>query len=171
MKEPLDSVDSSAFLGKTLLAVMLVSDIRKTMSSLALLGIGPWSLYRLGPHNVTDAQYRGRPLTARLELAMASVGSLTWELIQPIDGECAQQEYLSRHGNGIHHFAVDCNDLEWDRRVIEFEKRGFSLVQSGIWLGRVNFGYFESPSAGGMVIESVAIPSDFVFPPPDEVYP
>jgi methylmalonyl-CoA/ethylmalonyl-CoA epimerase len=166
----LHASSTPGFLGNTLQAVMIVSDIRRTMDSFARLGIGPWALYTLGPHNVTEGMFRGRPSDAILRVALATVGSLTWELIQPLKGECAQREFLNRHGDGIHHLAVDCNGRDWEGRVLEFRKRGFEMIQSGIWLGEVRYGYFEADDSRGITIESLLIPDGFVMPEPEEWY-
>jgi len=158
------------FLGQTVQIVMITADLRRSMAAMARLGVGPWNIYTLGPHNVSDASFRGRPMTATIRVALAFVGTVMWELIEPIEGECAQREFLDAHGDGIHHVSADCAGLGWHERVAMFESRGFRMIQTGTWLGRVPFAYFEADDAPGLCIESILIPADFEMPAPEETY-
>jgi hypothetical protein len=33
---------------------------------------------------------------------------MMWEIVQPLTGPNIYEEFLDRHGEGIHHVAVDC---------------------------------------------------------------
>jgi glyoxalase/bleomycin resistance protein/dioxygenase superfamily protein len=162
---------SNSFLSNTMQIVMISRDLRRAMQAMVRLGVGPWNIYTLGPHNVTESFYKGKPSDFVIKVALAFVGSVMWEIIQPISGECAQSDFLNKHGDGIHHIAADCAGLDWDQRVAEFERRGFRLIQMGKWHGRVPFGYFLADDAPGLVIESVLFPDDFVLPEPEERFP
>jgi methylmalonyl-CoA/ethylmalonyl-CoA epimerase len=66
---------------------------------------------------------------------------------------------------------VDCNGRDWNESLVEFKRRGFEVIQSGLWLGQVRFAYFEAEDSRGITIESLLIPKGFVIPRPDEWYP
>jgi hypothetical protein len=48
-------------------------------------GIGPWEIVELGPDDAEDARIYGRPVEWRSRAALAMVGRVQWELIQPLD--------------------------------------------------------------------------------------
>jgi len=50
-------------------------------------GIGPWKIYEFNPGNVKDLREYGRPVKRSWRLAVAMVGQLQWELIEPLDDE------------------------------------------------------------------------------------
>jgi methylmalonyl-CoA/ethylmalonyl-CoA epimerase len=162
---------SNSFLTDTVQIVMITQDLQRAMDAMVRLGVGPWSIYTLGPHNVTESFYNGEPSNAVIEIALAYVGSVMWELVQPISGNCAQRDFLDQHGDGVHHISANCSGLDWDARVAEFERRGFRLVQMAKWQGRVPFGYFVADDAPGLVIETVLFPDDFVMPTPERRFP
>jgi Glyoxalase/Bleomycin resistance protein/Dioxygenase superfamily len=166
-----DTTLTNSFLGQTVQIVMITGDLHKAMGAMVRLGVGPWSVYTLGPHNVTKACFRGQPMDAVIRVALAFVGTVMWELIQPISGACAQREFLERHGDGIHHVSADCAGMGWEERIAQFEARGFRMVQAGTWLDRVPFAYFEAEDAPGLCVESIYIPDDFEMPAPEERFP
>ena len=50
-------------------------------------GIGPWNVYEFNPGNVSDMRARGEPVAWSWRLAIAQVGHVQWELVEPLDGE------------------------------------------------------------------------------------
>lgn len=67
---------------------VVVNDLQASMERYASrFGIGPWSIYTFEPPAHTGASVRGKPVLFRMRIAMAQVGPLTWELIEPLEGE------------------------------------------------------------------------------------
>jgi 4-hydroxyphenylpyruvate dioxygenase-like putative hemolysin len=64
---------------------------------------------------------------------VAKVGELEFELIQPLEGESPQKEFLDRKGEGIHHLAYDVENLE--EEVTKLTKQGFNVLRNGNWQG------------------------------------
>ncbi len=62
---------------------------------------------------------------------MAFTGSVSWEIVEPLEGPCIHRFFLDRHGEGIHHAAFACGGMPWAERVRAFEARGFRCVPSG----------------------------------------
>ena len=96
---------------------------------------------------------------------------MIWELIKPLSGPTIFEEFLQKHGEGIHHIAFDCHGIPFADRMAEFKRLGFSLAQSGSWMGRNHFAFFETEDATTTCIETYEFPADWEYPEPDSVYP
>ena len=155
------------FLGNAIEIAVVTPDHRRTMEILSCLGIGPWQVYTFSPENTTNQTYRGKPSPFSLKVCFAKMGSLVWEIIEPICGPTIFAEFLERHGEGIHHIAYDCNHIPMELRIKEFARRGFPLVQSGSWMGRNHFAFFETEDAATTCIETYVFPEDWEYPTPD----
>lgn len=57
------------------------------------------------------------------------------------------REFLDTHGEGIHHLAFDCHGALWNQRIANFWARGFGVTQSGRWLDRNSFSFFDTEAA------------------------
>ncbi len=166
-----DETLSNTYLGNVVELAIVTSDYRKTMEGLVRLGIGPWMVYTFSPENVTDQTYRGRPAEFSIKVCFAKSGSMIWELMQPLSGPTIFQEYLDKHGDGLQHVAYDCGDRPWEERIAELGSRGFKLIQSGKWMGRNAFAFFETNDATGTIFETYYFPPDWEYPEPEEWYP
>lgn len=69
-------------------------------------GIGPRNVYEFNPGNVSDMRARGEPVAWSWRLAIAQVGHVQWELVEPLDGESIYAQFLADHGPGVHHVGV-----------------------------------------------------------------
>lgn len=159
-----------AFLGKAIEIAIVTRDVRRTMAGLSRTGIGPWRTYTFSPENTTNQTYRGEASPFTMRVCFAQTGGLVWELMQPISGQTIFADFLDRHGEGIHHVAFDCNNIPFAERIVEFERRGFQLSQSGSWMGVNHFAFFETEGATTTCIETYAFPDDWVYPEPDMSY-
>lgn len=159
------------FLGNIVEVAIVTSNHKQTMEGLSRIGIGPWRVYTLSPENTRHQTFRGRPAEFSMKVCFAQSGNLVWELIQPLSGPSIFQEFLDRHGEGIHHVAYDCNDIPFDERLAEFKRRGFALAQSGSWEGKCHFAFFDTESATATCLETYAFDGSWEYPEPDEWYP
>jgi methylmalonyl-CoA/ethylmalonyl-CoA epimerase len=149
---------------------IVTRDHKRTISGLLKLGIGPWKAYTFTPQNTTHQTYRGKPADFTLKVCFAQAGNVVYELIQPIEGPTIFEEFLQKHGEGIHHIAYDCNGIPWEDRMAGFKERGFALAQSGSWQGKNHFAFFETEDATTTCFETYYFPDDWVDPAADEVY-
>src|SRR5262249_12111756 len=69
------------------------------------LGIGPWKFYTLDPSNTPGMTLRGRPVKHAFRAALAQIGDVALELIEPLEGDSLYTEHLAAHGEGLHHVA------------------------------------------------------------------
>ena len=159
------------FLGNAVEIAIVSGNHKRTMEGLWRMGIGPWRVFTFTPENTTNQTYRGSPSEFTLKVSFADMKNIVWEIIEPISGPTIFSEFLERHGKGVHHIAFDCNNVPFQQRLADFEKRGFQLAQSGSWMGENHFAFFETEDATTTCFETYEFPDDWEFPPPDEVYP
>ena len=160
-----------SFLGQVVEIAIVTRDHQRTMEGLWRVGIGPWRVYSFSPENTTHQTYRGQASPFTLTVCFAQVGTMTWEIIEPVAGPTIFTEFLDRHGEGIHHVAYDCNNIPFADRIAGFEERGFQLVQSGCWLDQNQFAFFDTESVTTTCLETIAFPDDWTYPKPIAWYP
>jgi hypothetical protein len=162
---------SNSFLGNLVEIGIVTRDHRRAMEGLVRAGIGPWRVYTFTPDDVTEQTYRGRPAEFSLKVCFAESEDVIWEIMQPLAGPTVVNEFLERHGEGVHHLAFDCEDRPWDERIAEFERRGFRLAQSGRWRDANAFAFFETEDATTTTLETYHFPEGFTYPEPEEWFP
>jgi len=149
---------------------IVVEDLEDGMDRFAaLLGVEPWAVHRFEPPALTDTTYEGRPTEMSHRLAIATVGDIDLELIEPLEGENTYTAHLTEHGEGLHHVA--CFSFDDPRGVVEtFEDDGIPVVQSGIYNG-ATFWYIDTRAQmNGVLFEVVESAGDGPSEP-DRVYP
>jgi len=109
---------------------IVVKDVQQTAENYwNILGIGPWDIYLWEVPLVYDRKYHGEPAWAREKIAVAQVGKVELELCQYIDGDSIYRDYLTEHGEGLHHLSFLVDDV--DETVEILAKQGFRSEQSG----------------------------------------
>jgi len=159
------------FLGDIVQFCLVTRDYKRTLAELTRLGIGPWRIQTLGPHNVTDGRLRGDAHEFTAKMCYAYASNLMFEVVQPLTGQSAVQEFLDKKGEGIHHLGCLCPTKNFQECIAEFEARGFKVVQSGRWQGKVGYAFIGTDDALGFFIEIWDHPPGFVLPEPEEWYP
>ena len=162
---------SNLFLGNVVEIAIVTRNHKHTMEGLCRLGIGPWQVHTFRPENTANQTYRGKPSAFTMKVCFAKVGTLIWEIIEPVSGPTIFEDFLSAHGEGIHHIACDCNNIPFEERIAGFQQRGFQLLQSGSWMGKNHFAFFDTDHATTTCLETYVFPEDWVYPEPDEWYP
>ncbi|KKB44853.1 VOC family protein [Bacillus thermotolerans] len=149
---------------------VVVKDLDQTMKTYAdKYGIGPWNVYEFNKDTVADMSIGGKRMDYAMRLALADIGGVQWELIEPLDDRSDYARFLKEHGEGIHHVALDTDSYE---SAVEFcEKNGISPIQYGYW-GR-NFRYDYRDTRGDLKCISELYGPDpgFEWPEPSAVYP
>ena len=67
-------------------------------------------------------------------MAVIRAGSWVVELSQPIGGESTFQEFLDKHGEGVHHLGFEVGEKR-DAIVKELEEKGYNTRQIGFYPG------------------------------------
>ncbi len=132
-------------------------------------GIGPWEIYEFNPDTVSDLAKDGRPAEYAFRLAVTMVGSVQWELIQPLDERSMYAEFLATKGEGLHHVAVG-TQAGYGEALAALQAKGRRILQAGVYEG-VTFAYLSTDEDLGVITEIYDWPSDLPPQKPDAVYP
>lgn len=163
---------ADSFLGSVVEICIVTHDHQRVMAGLVQLGIGPWRVYTFTPENTSSQTYKGQSSAFSLKICFAPLGSITCEIIQPLSGPNIFSDFLHDHGEGVHHVAYDCNDIPFADRLAEFAKKGFGPpVQSGSWMGKNHFAFFNTEAVTTTCFETISFPADWEFPEPDFWFP
>jgi hypothetical protein len=96
------------------------------------------------------------------------VGTVQWELIQPLDATSIYAEFLAAKGEGVHHVAVGAPSFE--EAVDTAKANGRRVLQDGVYKG-ATFAYLSTDEDLGVVTEVFDWPPDLPRQEPDAVYP
>jgi methylmalonyl-CoA/ethylmalonyl-CoA epimerase len=137
-------------------ASIVVRDINKAMKHFENLGVGPFPVFLGGPGMAFAGKtVRGQKVEYDMDLRLAKLGGMNFEIIQPLKGETVYTEFLEKHGEGLHHLAFGVQDF--DAEVADMQKRGFKVVQTGA-MPNSRWAYFDTDKVGGMLIELCETP-------------
>ncbi|MCD8352233.1 MAG: VOC family protein [Planctomycetaceae bacterium] len=129
-------------------------------------GMGPWDLYTYDEKNLQDSIYRGNPSDHTYRIAVCWQNGVQMEVMQPVSGYSIYDEFLEKHGEGLHHIKLFYNDC--DKAVREYESKGYAVIQSGR-VGDDVFYYLDSEAkVAGAVLE---LGNAGTIPPPEARYP
>lgn len=115
---------------------IIVKDIERAAVKWAeLLGIEVPAIrinHLEGGENYT---YRGKPITCDLKVCDIEMPGFVLELHQPIGGDSSFQEFLDKHGNGVHHLGFEVGDRR-DAVIEELKEAGYDTNRTlGIYPG------------------------------------
>jgi methylmalonyl-CoA/ethylmalonyl-CoA epimerase len=158
-------------IGDTIQVAIVAKDIDEGLSHLVDLGIGPFMVFEVGPHNSVDLTYDGKPADYSMILAFATHGNMMWEVIQPLEGTTIYSDFLDGGHQGLHHVAISGTGVSYEERAAELERRGYRYLMGGrAFGGDVPFGYFGSPDPTAPIVEIFDFPEGFA-PTPDRWFP
>jgi methylmalonyl-CoA/ethylmalonyl-CoA epimerase len=153
---------------ETMQVALVVRDLDATMRAYVHeYGIGPWEIYEFNPETVTDMVKDGKPAEYAFRLAVTMVGSVQWELIQPLDDTSMFAEFLATKGEGLHHVAVGVPD--YADALETMRAKGRRVLQAGAYNG-VTFSYLSTDEDLGLITEIFDWPAGHT-QEPDAVYP
>ena len=150
---------------------VIVPDIDKAVENYwKIFGIGPWKFYTYGKPLVSRMTRNSKPCEYKMRVALANVGAMRIELIEPIEGDTVYQEFVDKHGYGIHHIGVLTENM--DESLNKANKAGLVMTQDGAGFGPDNDGhyaYLDTETLIGTTIELIERPKRRN--PPDKIYP
>ena len=133
-------------------------------------GIGPWRFYTIDPTNTPGMTFRGKPVEHAFRTALANIGDVTLELIEPIAGSSVYTEHRATHGEGLHHLAFAVDDYDYARG--DLARRGYEELQHGRPYDVNDYSYFDTSRALGFITElSSEEAAEKPFPPPERTLP
>ncbi|MBQ6562981.1 MAG: VOC family protein [Clostridiales bacterium] len=79
--------------------------------------------------------YRGEPVSCDLKVADIPMNGFVIELHEPIGGPSSFQEFLDKHGNGVHHIGFEVGERR-DEVIQELSEAGYDTNRTlGIYPG------------------------------------
>lgn len=114
-------------------------------------GIGPWEIVEFHAGEAEELHEHGRPVERSWRLATAMVGSVQWELIEPLDEESDYARFLAEKGGGVHHIAVAPAD--YDGALADIAEKGQEAVLSGVFGPGIRVAYLPTEQDLGVIVE------------------
>lgn len=128
--------------------VVVVRDLDKAIEFYQSLGIGPFEANVSAA--VMDRRVYGKSSNAKLKGAKTQIGPVELNLIEPVEGESVQREFLDRKGEGINKLGFEVNDL--DKEVAKMEEKGLKVISFGRFPSGGGFAYFDTREVGGIIL-------------------
>ena len=137
-------------------------DLGATEAALThLLGAKKWVRMpdvHFGPDTCT---HRGRPADYVAHVSLSYAGETQLELLEPVRGESIYTEFLDASGPGLHHVAVEADDLDhFEAMLVDAERGGASVMCRGTMPGGISFAYLSAAEAGVPYLEVTVVPSE-----------
>jgi glyoxalase/bleomycin resistance protein/dioxygenase superfamily protein len=114
-------------------------------------GIGPWERVEFHAGEAEALHEHGRPVERSWRLATAMVGSVQWELIEPLDEESDYARFLAEKGGGVHHIAV--RPTNYDQALADVANKGHQPVLSGVFGPGIRVAYLPTEDDLGVILE------------------
>lgn len=111
------------------IGIVVADRDRTTQLLTSLFGMGPFRLVEWPDRPESRYYYRGVQEHIRLKQAFVQLGDIEVELIQPLEGRNAYQDFLDQTGGGIHHVLFEVPDI--DPVIQELAKSGVGVLQAG----------------------------------------
>jgi len=148
---------------------LVVNKLEPWLERYAAMGIGPWWVGAYAPPALTDMKIRGEDAVYSMRLGLAWIGSMQWELIEPLDGQSIYKEHLEKHGEGFHHVQLSYGG-SYDAFAGAMIGRKSPPLMEGRFAGS-KFAYFDTTETLGLIVEVRDAPKDYARPEPDYWYP
>lgn len=112
----------------------------------------PESYDGTAPEAQTRATYMGQPADVQARWVSFPMGSVTFELLQPLDDKSVWADFLKTHGSGIHHTTF--NVPRTAPATAHFADHGYKVTHQGLFNDRSGmYTYVETEPALGITIE------------------
>ena len=115
---------------------IVVRDIETAARKWAdLLGVDVPEIHHNHLEGGENYKYHGKPISCDLKTAAIDMGGWVLELHEPAGGESSFQDFLDKHGNGVHHIGFEVGDKR-DAIIRELADEGYDTDRTlGIYPG------------------------------------
>jgi len=140
----------------------VVKDLDRVVDYWERLGLN--NVHRDGLREFPDIIYHGKKGPLTVKTAYGRIGGVQIEWIEPVKGQGVYEEFLRKHGEGVHHlsFAV-ASPEQFDAQIKYFKSKGVGVVEQGSCQGPKGTGlyaYFDTAAkGGGLTIELLYNPN------------
>jgi len=127
------------------------------MNKIAHIGIAVKSLDEMIPfyRDVLGLTFNGveEVSTEQVKVAFFSIGESNIELLEPLNEQSTIHKFIEKRGEGIHHIALDVNDIE--KRLETLKNKGVRLIheQPKIGAHESQIAFLHPKAANGVLIE------------------
>jgi methylmalonyl-CoA/ethylmalonyl-CoA epimerase len=131
-----------------------VKDLEKTIEFYKFLKFEMQSESELDSVRVADFKTTGNTNTAvKTRAASFSVGPISFEFVQPIEGDSVYQESMENRGEGVNCIAFLVKDLE--KETARLTIKGAPVLMSGKPSDSAAFAYFNTRERGNMMVKLI----------------
>jgi hypothetical protein len=133
---------------------VLTKDIKKAIDYyVSQFGLGPFTVYEFTPDKVW---YKEEPSHYKAIYGKTMLGDIELCLMQPLEGESIQKEFIEKHGDGL--FNLGFHVQNYEEMFDKFLKAGFNpLARAESYVsnynGYVKGCYFDTQKVGGIIFE------------------
>ncbi len=134
---------------------VVVNDLQKAMEKYwETLHIGPWKVYTLSPEILDELTYYGEVVKEpyKFFMAVAMVGNVQFELIQPVEGPLIYTKFLEEKGETYHHVKILVDDKDIEKTLKMYKDKGIDVIQSGRFDNDA-FYYLDTEPILGITVE------------------
>ena len=141
---------------------IVVRDAVRTARQYARIFVGPWTFFDNIPANL---MLHGKPIREGqccVRQALAKLGGLNIELLQPLYGPSSPMEFLKVHGEGVHHLSF--GEVEdHDTFVSTLQTHGYDIQMAGLSNGLIPITQVATQDSLGTIYEVAhAVSSELV---------
>ncbi len=150
---------------------ILVPDLEKAVSNYYdKYGIGPWYFYTYAKPLLKTMSYKGNQANYSMRIALANIGTLRIELIQPLEGESIYHDFITEHGYGFHHLGLLVDDMTEALKTAEDHNLHVIMDGEGFGLdGDGHYSYLDTEDELGVILELIQRPKRRISP--ENTYP
>ena len=132
---------------------IVVRDVEKTAKVFAeKFGVGPFRI-RTVHTPFSRAMVRGKPTEYTLKFGHAKMGPIALELVETVSGKTIYQEFLERHGEGLHHIGVP-TPLPYTAEIERWRRQGIEILQGNAMDNpEEGWAYMDTQGLVGCIIE------------------
>lgn len=150
---------------------ILIPDLDKAVENFyKIFGIGPWHIYTYGKPLVKRMTRNGKPTEYKMKVALSYFGNMRLELIEPLEGDTVYQEFIEKHGYGVHHLGILTNNMQ--ESIKKAARAGIEMTMDGAGFGPDDDGhyaYLDTEELIGTTLELIERPKRRN--PPGKIYP
>jgi len=123
----------------------LTRDLEKSMKAwVDNLKVGPWTVLTFTEKTLKYLDVDGKRVTEPFKflIGISWIGEIQLELIQPVYGPMIYEEFIQKHGVGLHHIKEFVSQDDIDRVLKEYREKGIEVTQTGQF--KEDFHYYLS---------------------------
>jgi methylmalonyl-CoA/ethylmalonyl-CoA epimerase len=137
---------------------IVVRDLDAAMAAYhRIFGWGPWQVidYAKLPHH--DTAVRGTPTPYTMRTALADVGGVQFEIVEPGEGASHYREFLETKGEGLHHLILETPDGQAATMDCLLRAQGIPVLMSGAVGDLVDYAYHDASEELKLTLETTDV--------------